>query len=122
MISIRNTPDAYGSNSEALHDIFQPVFKEVDRLVGEQIKEVYIKRMKEHHPKGFEIKVSYLSSPSLGNTDPHHRQSSSLAASAQARTCVNRLERHTWMSKSFSLTMRKFSLLQTEAAPDSADI
>jgi len=64
MLGIRNMPDVCGSNSEALHNIFQPVFKEIDRLVGEQIKEVYIKRMKERHPKGFEIKVSYLSSPS----------------------------------------------------------
>jgi hypothetical protein len=70
MLGIRNMSDACGSNSEALHNIFQPVFKDIDRLVGEQVKEVYIKRMKERHPKGFEIKVSYLSSPSQENTDP----------------------------------------------------
>ncbi len=58
MLDICNISDACGSDSEALHNIFQPVFKDIDRLVGEQVKEVYIKRMKERHPKGFEIKVA----------------------------------------------------------------
>jgi hypothetical protein len=70
MLGIRDMPDAYGSNSEALHKIFQPICKEIDRLIGEQINEVYFKRIKERHPKGFKIKVSYLSSAGQGNTDP----------------------------------------------------
>ena len=60
MLDIGNVSNGREPDSEALHNIFQPVFKDIDRLVGEQVKEVYIKRMKEHHPKGFEIKVDSL--------------------------------------------------------------
>ena len=60
MLDICNLSDARELDSETLHNIFQPVFKDIDRLVGEQVKEVYIKRMKERHPKGFEIKVDTL--------------------------------------------------------------
>ena len=41
-----------------MHDIFEPVFSNIDKLVGEQVNKVYIKRMKEKHSKGFDIKVS----------------------------------------------------------------
>lgn len=44
----------------AVHDIFEPVFSNIDKLVGEQVNKVYIKRMKEKHSKGFDIKAIFL--------------------------------------------------------------
>lgn len=40
-----------------LHAIFEPVFKEIDRLVAEQINKVRIKRLQDKHPKGADIKA-----------------------------------------------------------------
>jgi len=33
------------------------VFHNIDKLVGEQVNKVYIKRLKDKHPKGYDIKV-----------------------------------------------------------------
>lgn len=46
------------TRSKTLHGIFEPIFREIDKLVKEQVNLVRIKRMKDHHPKGFDIKVS----------------------------------------------------------------
>ena len=44
----------------SLHDIFSPVFREIDKLVAEQVNLVYLKRVREKHPKD-KIKVSQYS-------------------------------------------------------------
>lgn len=41
----------------SLHEIFSPVFREIDKLVAEQVNLVYLKRVREKHPKD-SIKVS----------------------------------------------------------------
>jgi hypothetical protein len=43
-----------------LSGIFTPVIEEIDRLVGEQISKVQIKRMSQKHPKGDKIKAIFL--------------------------------------------------------------
>ncbi|KAH8730677.1 hypothetical protein GQ44DRAFT_746602 [Phaeosphaeriaceae sp. PMI808] len=43
-----------------LYGIFEPVFKEIDRLVGEQINKVQIKRLQDKHPKGADTKAIFL--------------------------------------------------------------
>ncbi|KAI9661677.1 MAG: hypothetical protein M1821_008915 [Bathelium mastoideum] len=43
-----------------LKGIFDPVFKDIDRLVGGQIIKVQIKRMQERHPKGAHVKAVFL--------------------------------------------------------------
>ena len=40
-----------------LYEIFSPVFREIDKLVTEQVNMVYLKRVKQKHPKE-SIKVS----------------------------------------------------------------
>jgi hypothetical protein len=47
-----------GSND--LFAIFESVFKEIDRLIAEQINKVRIKRLEDRHPKGSKIKVIFL--------------------------------------------------------------
>lgn len=51
--------DLTGCHRRALHDIFEPLIKDIDKLVGEQVDKVCIKRMRERHPKGFDIKVAF---------------------------------------------------------------
>lgn len=41
----------------SLYEIFSPVFREIDKLVSEQVNLVYLKRVRERHPKD-SIKVS----------------------------------------------------------------
>ena len=43
-----------------LKGIFDPVFKDIDRLVDEQVSKVRIKRMQDQHPKGALIKAIFL--------------------------------------------------------------
>jgi phenylalanyl-tRNA synthetase beta subunit len=47
----------FGSNREMLHNIFQPLVTDIQKLVGEQVQKVQIKRLKERHPKTAIIKV-----------------------------------------------------------------
>jgi hypothetical protein len=46
--------------ADDLHAIFEPVFKEIDRLVAEQISKVRIKRLQDKHPMGGNIKAIFL--------------------------------------------------------------
>jgi hypothetical protein len=48
------------TSSDDLFAIFEPVFKEIDRLVSEQINKVRIKRLEDSHPKGAKIKAIFL--------------------------------------------------------------
>ena len=43
--------------SRDLQGIFEPIFQAIDKLIAEQVMQVRLKRMKDQHPKGFEIKV-----------------------------------------------------------------
>ena len=43
-----------------MHEICQPVFEEIDKLVKHQVNEVRLKRMDEGHPKGAAIKAIFL--------------------------------------------------------------
>ncbi|KAF2103534.1 hypothetical protein NA57DRAFT_53054 [Rhizodiscina lignyota] len=45
---------------EAMHGIFEPVFKDIDKLIARQVAQVRIKRLQEGHPKGAEIKAIFL--------------------------------------------------------------
>lgn len=43
---------------EALQEIFQPLIKDIQKLINDQVNLVIIKRLREGHPKAKEIKVS----------------------------------------------------------------
>lgn len=43
--------------SQALHNIFEPVFRHIDELVAKQVMQVRLKRMKDKNPNGYDIKV-----------------------------------------------------------------
>ncbi|EXJ81389.1 hypothetical protein A1O3_07680 [Capronia epimyces CBS 606.96] len=45
---------------KTLHNLFDPLFKDIDKLVKEQVNDVRIKRMKDNHPKGYQIKAIFL--------------------------------------------------------------
>jgi hypothetical protein len=46
------------SSRATLHEIFEPIINDIDRLVSEQISQARLKRVLERHPKGQEIKVN----------------------------------------------------------------
>ena len=43
-----------------LQGMFDPVITDIDRLVCEQICQVYIKRMKDQHPQGTDVRAVFL--------------------------------------------------------------
>lgn len=45
---------------ETLHKIFEPVFRDIDKLVAEQVAKVRIKRLQDQHPKGAAVKMIFL--------------------------------------------------------------
>ncbi|KAF2654972.1 actin-like ATPase domain-containing protein [Lophiostoma macrostomum CBS 122681] len=47
-------------SADDMHEICQPVFEEIDKLVKHQVNEVRLKRMDEGHPKGAAIKAIFL--------------------------------------------------------------
>lgn len=47
-------------NGKVLHDIFEPIFQNIDKLVSEQVMKVRLKRMKDKHPNGYDIKAIFL--------------------------------------------------------------
>lgn len=46
------------SSRATLHEIFEPIINDIDRLVSEQISQARLKRVLERRPKGQEIKVN----------------------------------------------------------------
>lgn len=48
------------TTADDLSEIFEPVSKEIDRLVAEQINKVRLKRLQDNHPKGADIKAIFL--------------------------------------------------------------
>ena len=48
---------ADSSTSDSVHQIFEPVINEIEKLVAEQADKVRVKRLTDNHPKGPDIKV-----------------------------------------------------------------
>ena len=52
--------DTITITGDTLHTIFEPVFREIDKLVKEQINAVRFRRLKDRHPAGESIKAVFL--------------------------------------------------------------
>ena len=59
-LQLQDGTDRGISNSDLVHQIFEPLITAIIQLVAEQVANVRIKRMGSDHPKGKEIKVSLL--------------------------------------------------------------
>ena len=98
-------PDS--STSDSVHQIFEPVINEIEKLVAEQVDKVKVKRLTDNHPKGPDIKVRLVTCLTVFESSSFFRPFSWWEDLEQVNTSKADFKRLIPRFRSFSLQMRK---------------
>lgn len=98
---------AHSSISDSVHQIFEPVINEIEKLVAEQANKVRVKRLTDNHPKGPDIKVRLVTCLTVFESSSFFRPFSWWEDLEPVNTLKPDFKRLIPGFRSFSLLMRK---------------